>query len=129
MPRADIASRQLPEQLREAGATVDEVVAYRTVPAAASRERLLATLRARGADAITFTSSSCVTSFVKLLAGEDVPRLLEDVAVASIGPVTSATARGHGLTVTVEASEHTIPGLVLALCDWTGSSRGDSAGE
>jgi uroporphyrinogen-III synthase len=34
----------------------------------------------------------------------------------SIGPVTSATARDLGLTVAAEATEHTIDGLVDAVC-------------
>jgi uroporphyrinogen III methyltransferase/synthase len=35
--------------------------------------------------------------------------------VASIGPITSQTARDHGLTVAVEARRHDIPGLVAAV--------------
>jgi uroporphyrinogen III methyltransferase/synthase len=35
--------------------------------------------------------------------------------VVSIGPVTSATAREHGLEVHVEAQRHDIDGLVDAL--------------
>ena len=35
--------------------------------------------------------------------------------VVSIGPVTSATAREHGLEVHVEAERHDIEGLVEAL--------------
>ena len=35
--------------------------------------------------------------------------------VVSIGPVTSATAREHGLEVAVEASQHDTDGLVDAL--------------
>jgi uroporphyrinogen III methyltransferase/synthase len=35
--------------------------------------------------------------------------------VVSIGPVTSATAREHGLEVHVEAARHDIDGLVEAL--------------
>ena len=38
--------------------------------------------------------------------------------VACIGPVTAATAREAGLTVTVEAEVHTIAGLVDALVGW-----------
>ena len=41
--------------------------------------------------------------------------------VACIGPVTAATARDAGLTVTVEATEHTIAGLVQALIDHVGA--------
>ena len=115
LPRADIAGRELPKRLREAGAQVDEVVAYRTVPANASREQLLGVLRERQADIITFASSSCVTSFVELLSGEDIEKLIEGVCVATIGPVTSATAKEHGLPVTVEATEHTIVGMVEEL--------------
>ena len=35
----------------------------------------------------------------------------------SIGPVTSATAQEHGLTVHVEAERHDVDGLVEALTD------------
>ncbi len=41
--------------------------------------------------------------------------------VASIGPITSGTARDHGLTVDVEATDHSIPGLVDALVKSMGS--------
>jgi uroporphyrinogen III methyltransferase/synthase len=61
---------------------------------------------------VTFTSSSTVTRFLEVAGAERLPPL-----VACIGPVTAATAREAGLTVTVEATEHTIPGLVAALVD------------
>jgi uroporphyrinogen III methyltransferase/synthase len=35
--------------------------------------------------------------------------------VASIGPITSKTARDRGLTIGVEAKQHDIPGLVDAI--------------
>jgi uroporphyrinogen-III synthase len=38
--------------------------------------------------------------------------------VATIGPVTAATARDHGLSVDIEADVHSIDGLVEALCAW-----------
>jgi uroporphyrinogen-III synthase len=37
------------------------------------------------------------------------------VKVASIGPITSATARGLGIEVAVEASVYTVDGLVEAI--------------
>ena len=37
------------------------------------------------------------------------------IAAAVIGPVTAGTARELGISVAVEASEYTIPGLVDAL--------------
>jgi uroporphyrinogen III methyltransferase/synthase len=35
--------------------------------------------------------------------------------VASIGPITSKTARDRGLRIAVEAARHDIPGLVDAI--------------
>ncbi len=59
---------------------------------------------------ITFTSSSTVENFLTL----DLP-WPEGMQVASIGPVTSKTARERGLTVAVEARHHEVEGLVDAI--------------
>lgn len=114
LPRADIARAALREGLEAAGAEVDEVEAYRTVlgqPTEAERAELLE----RGVDILTFTSSSTVRNFVQQL-GPDVARLLAARAlVAAIGPITARTARELDLHVDIEASQHTIPGLVEAI--------------
>jgi uroporphyrinogen III methyltransferase / synthase len=60
---------------------------------------------------ITFTSSSTVENFLAL--GLPWPAGME---VASIGPITSKTARDRGLTIAVEARRHDVPGLVDAIC-------------
>jgi uroporphyrinogen-III synthase len=86
---------------------VDVVVAYRTVPAVPSPDALAAAAKA---DAIAFTSSSTVTSWLAL----DAP--LPPI-VACIGPVTAATAAEHGVPVTIVAAEHTVDGLVVALTE------------
>ena len=66
-------------------------------------------------DAITFTSSSTVTNFAKLVGEDRLPETLRGVVIASIGPITSQTLRKIGLTVTVEAQESTMVGLVGAI--------------
>ncbi len=109
LARAAIARDTLPGGLRAAGWDVDVVEAYRTVPAHPEPALLDA---AAAADIVTFTSSSTVTRYVEVAGPGRVPPI-----VACIGPVTAATAREAGLTVTVEADEHTIPGLVQALID------------
>jgi uroporphyrinogen III methyltransferase/synthase len=40
---------------------------------------------------------------------------MEGITVASIGPITSQTARDLGLSVTVEAKTYTVPGLIQAI--------------
>jgi uroporphyrinogen-III synthase len=110
LPRAAVARDVVPVALRERGAIVDVVEAYLTVipeNAGVHTRELLE----RKPDWITFTSSSTVTNCI-VAAGREA---LQGVKIASIGPITSATAREHGLTVDVEANPHTIEGLVTAL--------------
>jgi uroporphyrinogen III methyltransferase/synthase len=108
--RAEKARDLLPKELSALGAIVDEGFAYRTVPETrddvGARRRLLE----EGADLITFTSSSTVENFLAL----ELPWPAK-MQVASIGPITSKTARDRGLEVTVEARRHDIPGLVEAI--------------
>ena len=110
LARAEKARDLLPRELSALGAIVDEGFAYRTVPETrddvGARRRLLE----EGADLITFTSSSTVENFLAL--GLPWPAKMQ---VASIGPVTSKTARERGLEVTIEARRHDIPGLVEAI--------------
>jgi len=113
--RAKVARDVIPRELRSAGAHVDVIEAYRTIVPQSSRKRLRAALKdpKRRPQVITFTSSSTVKNFVQLL-GSRKPKL-EGVLMSSIGPVTSATLREHGLKVDIAATEFTIPGLVAAI--------------
>ena len=110
LPRAAVARDLVPDTLRERGAVVDVVEAYRTIIPADAAARAKEAL-ARKPDWITFTSSSTVTNLLAVAGRE----ALAGIKIASIGPVTSATVRAAGMTVDVEANPHTIDGLVDAL--------------
>lgn len=111
--RADIARPAIPRLLTEAGAVVEDLTIYETRPAASLPDDVLAALREQKVDWITFTSSSTAKNMVELLGDER--ELLQHVRIASIGPITSDTVRELGLTVAVEATSSTIPGLVAAI--------------
>lgn len=112
--RAEKASTELPRILTRRGARVDDVAAYTTIPDPAAQAAASALARDASPDWILFTSPSTVEHFVGLFGPEDLARL-ERARVACIGPVTAAAARQHGFQVTIEAADHTIPGLVRAL--------------
>ncbi|WP_459909525.1 uroporphyrinogen-III C-methyltransferase [Desulfotomaculum defluvii] len=118
LPRADIARKLLPQALEEMGAQVHEVVAYRTVLGDGNAAAIRESLANGDINVVTFTSSSTVQNFVKLIGEEGLPQLMDKVVVASIGPITSNTARKLGLRVDVEAKEYTIDGLVQAITDY-----------
>jgi uroporphyrinogen III methyltransferase/synthase len=108
--RAQGARDVLPDALRARGAEVDVVDLYETV---AERLDDATAAAARGADDITFTSSSTVRFFLEAAGGPSA--LAGGPRIFSIGPVTSATLREHGLEPDFEAQRHDIDGLVDAL--------------
>lgn len=128
LPSAAVTRDVIPRALRECGALVDVVEAYRNIiPGdAASRARNLFA-KLPYPDWLTFTSPSCVENLVSILGTNPVatgkPDLLADVSsmiyIASIGPVTSGALRRYGFPVHAEPEEHTIPGLVRAMQDFS----------
>jgi uroporphyrinogen III methyltransferase / synthase len=108
--RAAEARDVLPDALRERGAEVEVLALYETVAEPLSEDELSA---ARGADYVTFTSSSTVRFFVATAGGT--AGLGDGTRIVSIGPVTSATLREHGLEPHVEALRHDVDGVVAAL--------------
>ncbi len=116
--RADKARDVLPQELSRLGAIVDQGIAYRTVPETADLTGARARFVRDGADLITFTSSSTVENFMAM----NLP-WPKQMRVASIGPITSATARSRGLKVDVEAKQHDVPGLVNAISNFFGAGK------
>lgn len=112
MLRADIARPALREKLTEAGASVDDLSIYETKPAAALPPEVIAALEAGKINWVTFTSSSTVRNFMDLLANRD---LLNEVKLASIGPITSQTMRELNLPIAAEAKTYNLDGLVDAI--------------
>jgi uroporphyrinogen III methyltransferase / synthase len=145
--RASEARDVLPDALRARGARVDVVALYDTVAEPLSAQ---AREQARRADYVTFTSASTVRFFLQALrvasrestaagggesgrgAGDGEDRwsasgdgaLSPHTRVVSIGPVTSASLREHGIEPHVEAERHDIDGLVQALVDDWGRRGG-----
>jgi len=108
--RAQEARDVLPEGLRELDCEVDVLELYETLAEPLDDGALEAV---RAADYVTFTSSSTVRFFLQAAGGS--AGLSEHTRIVSIGPVTGATLREHGLEPHVEAERHDIDGLVDAL--------------
>jgi uroporphyrinogen III methyltransferase/synthase len=122
IPRARVARDVVPQVLEERGARVEVVEAYQTVTPEISPDDLTRLLTPPP-DAITFTSSSTATNFAKLVGENRLAETLRGVAIASIGPITSQTLRKLGLTVTLEARESTMAGLVRGIAEYFEDDR------
>ena len=114
LPRAAVARDLIPTELAKLGAEVEVVEAYRNIIPKNAADRAHEIFGGRKKpDWITFTSSSTVANFLEA-AGRDA---LDGVRIASIGPVTSETAREHGLKVDAEAKQFTLDGVLQAILD------------
>lgn len=119
LPRADIGRDVLLEGLTRAGASVTDVVAYRTLLAQGDTggRDIYRMLLDGQIDAVTFTSASTLRNFAQIHGVEQAADLLRGTAVASIGPVTAEAGEQLGISTTVMPDRYTVPDLVDALVE------------
>ena len=110
LPQADIADPRLADELRENGAAVDVVVAYRTIQV---EPALWGVLPLRIAHAIVLASGSAVRSLASIAGSLE--GLGDSTILVCIGPKTAAVAREVGLPVGLVADETTGDGIIRSL--------------
>ncbi len=108
--RASRGREVLAERLREAGATVDQVVVYRSLDVEQPDPDVAAVLKAGRVDWITVTSSAIARSLVRLF-GDD----LRAAKLVCISPLTSETLVDAGFPVAAVATEYTTDGIIDAI--------------
>lgn len=115
-PKAAGARDVIPRLLAAQGAEVLDPVLYRTLLPEQLPEAARNALERHELDLAIFSSPSTVQNLALLVGGADrLVQLLQGVAVASIGPITSRACRELGLTVAVEPTQATLPDLLAAL--------------
>ncbi len=122
LPRADIASRELPEGLARLGIDFDEIDIYRTTRATPD-DSLLKRVTEGAVDYATFASSSTVENLADIIGRDVFIELSRRTGFISIGPVTSGKIRELGAVLKREAERSDIDGLVEALIADAGTSE------
>jgi uroporphyrinogen-III synthase len=117
LPRGDLARKDLPESIFNAGGVPHEITVYKTLPAQPDPDSLAA-LRA-GVDVITLTSPSTVQNFMAIARQNELDplKLPNNPLFACIGPITEKAAREAGLPNIMIAKEYTTDGLLAVLKD------------
>lgn len=137
-PRTNIGRDIIVQKLQEAGAEVDIVQAYQTVPASASDQTVakLIEMLVRGqVDIITVASSQSVRNLAQILrnafslyddsSAASMRQVLRRTAVISIGPQTTATAVECLGKCEGQAEEFNIDGLINAVLYFVETNAGD----
>jgi len=118
LSQSDLANPLIAERLREAGAIVTSVVAYRTcVPKSLEGEQIDRILR-EGADVFVFASPSALRNFAQIIGREAFMRFGEQSAFAAIGPTTARAIRDTGVPVAMEAATPNPYGLIKAMTEY-----------
>jgi uroporphyrinogen III methyltransferase / synthase len=118
IPRAAEAREILPQTLRDWGASVNVVVAYRTLLPAIDVAPLANLLSEGKIDVVTFTSSSTVRNFVRLFGDKKLSEIVAGSAIACIGPITAHTVELLGGRANIVAAEYTISGMLGAIVEF-----------
>ncbi|MBA2518124.1 MAG: hydroxymethylbilane synthase [Chloroflexia bacterium] len=111
-PKGDQARNVIPVGLRRAGATVDAVEVYRTVPERVIDPAIRDQISRGEVDVVTFASPSSVRGLTMLLGGA---AGLARMDVICVGAVTADAARAQGLAVHGIARDASVAGIVAAL--------------
>ncbi len=115
LPRAAVAREVLPEKLKELGAKVDIIEAYKTtLPDKMDDEVKKFFLEGR-VDCVTFTSSSTVKNFARFISPEYLKKTSPDALIACIGPITAETAKKLGFEVHIMPKEYTLSALTESI--------------
>jgi uroporphyrinogen-III synthase len=111
LPRSDRADDRLPSALREAGANVTEITAYRTAAPVSVDPQILKSIRDAKVDAIVFASPSAFRFLSECVGAAELAELSSRVQFAAIGPTTARALREDGARVEIEATESSAAGL------------------
>ncbi|MFZ0520817.1 MAG: uroporphyrinogen-III synthase [Candidatus Acidiferrales bacterium] len=118
LPRSDRVDDRLPAALREAGASVHEVTAYRTLrPETLNSEILKHVCRAE-IDAIVFASPSAFHNLAAFIPYAELAGLSNQVQFAAIGSTTARALREAGARVAIESNESSSTGLADAIAKY-----------
>lgn len=105
----------LPQQLRAAGADLDELPVYQNMDVNEFTPQVLELLRTAHLDWIGLSSPSAARSLASLLPAEAKLHLGKSIRIAAISPVTAEAAVEAGLPVCATATESTWDGLFDAI--------------
>ncbi len=123
LPRALKARKVLIDILVRAGAEVLMTPVYQNVVPLENRERLRAALRQDQPDWITFTSSSTVDNFFKILDWD--PSNLKLPKLASIGMITTETMDKYAIKPAFTADPQNLEGLCNGIVQWEAAQSYD----
>lgn len=118
LPQSDQAEPAVADGLREAGANVTPVAAYRTCMPESLDLEALDRVRREGAVVFVFASPSAVHNFARIVGENQLRRFARESVFAAIGPTTGRAIRDAGCPVGIEAAKPTSEAIIEAMIQY-----------
>ncbi|MFY0757390.1 uroporphyrinogen-III synthase [Metabacillus dongyingensis] len=109
--RGNLAREILIKKLAQKGFSVTDAALYETIHNVKDGQTIERLLKQNELDYITFTSSSTVDAFMKVMKNRDLDSLLYGVTLVSIGPITHQTLSNYGFNGIV-CNTYTIDAMI-----------------
>ena len=115
LPRSDRANPDLPKLLRDYGAEVTEVIAYRTVtPVNLDRDKIAGIVNGES-EALLFFSPTAVEHFAAIVGDKMLSVLQDRLAITAVGPITANALHQAGVKTMIVAEDTTSDAVIAAL--------------
>ncbi|SFC54996.1 uroporphyrinogen-III synthase [Bacillus sp. OV322] len=121
--KGNLARPVIAEAIRTAGTACEELTVYQTKLPDKSGELLAVLLKQHQIDAVTFTSSSTVHHFMKIVKVNSLQNDVRNIMIVCIGPIAKHTAEQYGLTVHVCPDIYTADAMIDQLSVYLQSVR------
>lgn len=115
IPKGNLARGYIANCLKANEVEVDEIIVYETYFPEDSKQKLKQLLEEGPLDILAFTSPSTIENFMLIVNQYGLHRSIENVLVATIGPVARKKAESFGLKVQVMPEIYTVPEMVNSL--------------
>ena len=123
-PKLEAGGREnIPEELSSLGASVTAIPAYQSNCSSEIPLEVENAFKECRIDVVTFASPKTVECFYQMIQSIGAEYLLDNICIASIGPVTSVTCKNVLGRVDVEAQPYTLDGLIKAIIKWRNEGR------
>ncbi|MCA1057857.1 uroporphyrinogen-III synthase [Rossellomorea aquimaris] len=121
IPKGNLARNVVATELHASGIVCQEWIVYETILPKESMKQLKEIIETEQVDIITFTSSSTVHHFMKVIRQYSLHEHIQDIPIACIGPITKNTAEQYGLNVKICPSVYTVTEMVKEMKDFISS--------
>ena len=118
-PKLEAGGREnIPEQLSSLGASVTAIPAYQSNCSSEIPTTIENAFKDGRINVVTFASPKTVECFYQMIQAVGGKYLLDNICIASIGPVTSVACKDVLGRVDVEAQPYTLDGLIKGIIKW-----------